>query len=190
MIRQVIAVLAFGALPLAASAQFINNVKVEPAEIKAGETAKITVNFDVESTINCGMRINWGDGSNTDYKINQKKDVPLVATKTYAKAGQYTVTAEPKSQGILSGCGRQNQSASLKVAEVVAQAPAAAAVAKAAGPICPADWTLDAKSVNRRSGAYTCRAKPGTKLPDARVACAGDLSYFENARGGRLGCRP
>jgi hypothetical protein len=201
MLRRIAVAVAVMGLPVIASAQFISGVKIEPAEVKVGEPVKITVNFDDTGTPNCGMRINWGDGTSTqDVKINQKKDIPYVTTRNYGKAGTFTVTAEPKTQGIMSGCGRTNHTATVKVNEVVAQAaavPAKAAApaakaepAKAAGPSCPTDWALDAKSVNKRTGAYTCTAKAGTKLPETRLSCPGDLSYYENSKTGRLGCRP
>jgi hypothetical protein len=63
----------------------------------------------------------------------------------------------------------------------------AAAPAVAAGPICPGGWTLDKKSVSKKTGAYTCRAKKGTSLPKDKLACGGKLFYFEGATA--LGCR-
>ncbi len=176
-----------GMLPLSVSAQFINSVNLDPAQAKAGEPVKVTVNFDVQGGVNCGMRLNWGDGSSMNFKINQAKDVPLVTTKTYAKAGDYTIVAEPKTQGMSAGCGRENKSAVLKVA---AAASADKAEKMSSGPSCPVGWSLDKKSVNKKTGAYTCSAKPGTKLPEARVSCPGNLSYFENTKAARLGCKP
>lgn len=187
--KRSLAILALaGMLPFAASAQFINSVTLDPVQAKAGEPVKVTVNFDVQGGVNCGLRVNWGDGSSMDFKINQAKDVPLVTTRTYAKAGDYTIVAEPKTQGMSAGCGRANKSAVLKVAAAAAgteKTPTAAAA-----PSCPAGWTLDKKSVSKKTGAYTCNAKPGTKLPEARISCPGSLGYFENAKTGRLGCRP
>jgi hypothetical protein len=56
-------------------------------------------------------------------------------------------------------------------------------------PACPEGWRLDPKSVNRKTGAYTCTAKAGTKPPAAKLECPGDTGYFENAKRGQLGCR-
>jgi hypothetical protein len=186
--KRSLAILALaGMLPFAASAQFINSVTLDPAQAKAGEPVKVTVNFDVQGGVNCGMRINWGDGTSMDFKINQAKDVPLITSRTYAKAGDYTIVAEPKTQGLSAGCGRDNKSAALKVAAAaVAEKPAKAA----SGPSCPAGWNLDKKSVSKKTGAYSCTAKPGTKLPETRLSCPGNLGYYENAKAGRLGCRP
>ena len=60
----------------------------------------------------------------------------------------------------------------------------------AAGPACPEGWKLNAKSVVRKTGAYTCTAKAGTAVPDKKPACPGELTYFENGKKGLLGCRP
>jgi len=189
MSKRVLAATIALLLPLPAAAQILSGVKVEPAQIKAGETVKITASIDVTGGINCGLRLHYGDGTTQDFKINQTKDVPLVVTRAYAQGGDFTVMAEPKTQGLTAKCGGRNQSAMLKVSAPPAAA-AKAGAKPAAGPQCPQGWTLAAKSVSKKTGAFTCTAKPGTKLPDARVSCPGDLGYFENAKKGQLGCRP
>lgn len=199
MIRRSIAMVSLAVLPLAAWGQLVANLKLEPDSVKPGENVKISVNFDVTGGINCGLRVHFGDGNTQDFKINQVKDVPLVVNRQYAQAGEYRVKAEPKTIGMVGKCGGKNQESLLKV--VAPQPPvatkpapaadkAAAAATKAAASPCPAEWTLVAKSVNRKTGAFTCTAKPGTKLPETRLACPGDLGYFENATKRQLGCRP
>ena len=69
-------------------------------------------------------------------------------------------------------------------------APAPAGAAAAAAPSCPEGWKLNAKSVNKKSGAYTCTAKAGTAAPASHAACPGSLSYFENSKKGQLGSKP
>jgi hypothetical protein len=185
----------------AVSAQTLSAVKVDSAAVKVGDTVKATAMLDVEgNTINCGMRINWGDGAVSDNKINQAQDVPMVATHQYAKPGTYTVMAEPKRVGSVLKCAGKNQSVNVVVAAPapapVAAAPAAAAPAAAApvaaakaGDTCPAGWKLAKPGVNKKTKSFTCTAKANTKLPDDKVACPGDLTYFENAKKGQLGCR-
>ena len=56
-------------------------------------------------------------------------------------------------------------------------------------PQCPPGWALDAKSMVKKSGAFTCRAKAGTAAPEGKLACPGELGYFENRKKGQLGCR-
>lgn len=202
MIKKTLLAAALGvALPAVAYAQFVTGIKLEPAQIQAGQDTRITVSFD-KPMPNCGLRLHFGDGVTQDYKINQAKDVPLVVTHKYAQAGDFRVMAEPKTQGLVGACGHKNTEVFLKVAAAAAAAPAAAPAAPAkaaaapakaapaakAAPECPSGWTLDKASV-RKNGAYTCKAKAGTALPQARAACPGDLTYFENEKKGVLGCR-
>ena len=173
----------------AAAAQTLAGIKLEPAGAKVGEPVTITGSFTNADSPNCNVRLHFGDGQTQDFKINQLKDVPLVATRSYAKAGQYQVMLEPKTALPTLKCVGNNQTAMLTVA---APMPAAAPMAKlaAAAPSCPEGWKLDAKSINKKSGAFTCTARIGTPLPLARLECPGPLGYFENKSRGQLGCRP
>jgi len=201
MTRQSLAFVLAALLPTAAWSQLLANVKVEPALATPGEAVRITVHFDVSGGVNCGLRLHFGDGQTQDFKINQAKDVPLVVTRQYAQPGELRIVAEGKTQGLVSKCGGKNQETTLKVsAPVSAPAPVTATAAapavsaraapKTAGPQCPPDWTLEAKSVNKKTGAFTCSAKAGTKLPEGKLTCPGELGYFENAAKRQLGCRP
>ena len=175
------------AATLPASAQLLSSLAAEPAQAKAGEPVKFTLNFDVMSGTNCGVHMHWGDGQNQTFKINQAKDVPLVTTHTYAKPGTYKVVAEGKRVEATLKCGGKNQEATVTVAPGATAAPGG----KPAEPaVCPEGWTLAKPGVNKKTGAYTCSAKPGTALPTARATCPGDLSYFENAKKAQLGCKP
>lgn len=124
--------IAIAALALSsgfASAQMLSGASLDRSTIKAGDKVTLTAQLDVMSGTNCGLRVHWGDGAQQDFKINQAKDVPLVATHTYAKAGSYKVKVEPKTQGMTTmKCGGKNQEAALTV---TAAAPAAKPKAKA-----------------------------------------------------------
>jgi hypothetical protein len=182
--KTLVLALAAALAPAGLLAQTLSKVTVEPAEAKAGEPVKITVAFTEADNPNCNMRLHFGDGSNRDFKINQAKDMPVVVSYTYAKAGEYRLRAEGKTALPRLKCLGADQRAVLKVV-----APMAAATAKS-GPTCPEGWKLDAKSVVKKSGAYTCTAKPGTAAPASKLACPAPLGYFENASKGQLGCRP
>jgi hypothetical protein len=184
----------------AVSAQTLTGVKVDNAALTVGGTVKATAEIDVkDNVINCGMRINWGDGTFAENKINQAQDVPMVATHQYAKPGKYEVMAEGHRVGSLLKCAGKNQITVVTVTApaVAAAAPAAAPAAAAAVPVakaaaastCPAGWKLAKPGVSKKNKSFTCTAKPNTKLPDDKVACPGDLTYFENAKKGQLGCR-
>ena len=167
-----------------ANAQALSGVKVDPAVAKPGQAVKITATFDSAGNPNCNLRIEFGDGKQQNFKINQAKDVPLVTTHTYAKAGSYKVQVLPRTAMPVLKCQGADQSAMVKV-----EAPAPVAKVAAAAPACPGGWTLDAKSFNKKSGAFTCTAKAGTAPPSGKLDCQGKLGYFENKSKGQLGCR-
>lgn len=191
--------LVFVALVLLAgtvSAQTLKGIKVDVAQAQVGQTVTATVALESSGAPNCGLRVRWGDGAVTERKINDAKEIPFVTTHVYTKAGDYTVVADPGRVGGSLGCVGKNANAMVKVVAPppppVAAAPAAGASApKAAmGPTCPDGWKLDAKSVVKKTGAYTCTAKAGTAVPDKKPVCPGDLSNFENSKKGLFGCKP
>jgi hypothetical protein len=194
----------FGLLAFGAQAQTLNGIKVEPANAKAGEAVKITATFDPNETPNCGLRIHFGDGQVEKVRINKASEIPYVISRTYAKAGSYKVEAEPAGTGHILKCSGKRQSAMLTVVAPVpvaaapmpapaAPAAPAASAAKAmpAKPVspCPEGWTLSKSGVNAKTKAFSCTAKPGTKIPEPKIACPGDLTYSENSKKGLLGCR-
>lgn len=194
LVRALCASAAIGAAA-AAGAQTLLDAKVEPASVLSGRPVTLTANFGNADSPNCGVRVHWGDGQQMDLKINQAKDVPLVAQHSYAKPGSYTVMVEPKTQGLSMKCVGTNQRVAVTVTAPpppqAASGPAKAAAAGAPkGPGCGAPWKLDAKSVNRKTGAYTCNAKAGTAAPSPEPQCPGALTYFHNAKRGQYGCRP
>ena len=74
----------------------------------------------------------------------------------------------------------------------VATASVAAPSAAAAAPkptLCPDGWTLVKPGQNAKTKAFSCSAKAGAKIPEPRLNCPGDLTYFENIKKGQLGCR-
>jgi hypothetical protein len=170
---------------MAAPAQTLKSVRVEPANAAPGQSVTITTTFDVAQSMNCSVKIHFGDGQSTGARINQEKDASLVLTHAYAKPGKYTVKVEPKTDLPVMKCLGKNQTALVRV---MATEPVAAPAP--AGPACPEGWKLDAKSVNKRTGTFTCRARAGTAAPATKLACPGQLGYYENAKTGQLGCRP
>ena len=189
--------LAIRALALAASgasAQTLKDIKLDTAQIQVGQTVTATVGLDSPNAPNCGLRVRWGDGAVTERRINSAAEVPFKTTHTYTKAGDYTVVADPGKVGGSLGCIGKNASAMVKVVAPPPPPPpkpaaAASAAMVASGPTCPDGWKLDAKSVNKKTGAYTCTAKAGTAVPEKRPVCPGDLTYTENSKKGMLGCK-
>lgn len=172
-------------IPALAGAQALSGIKLDPPVAKVGEPVTITGVFDSAGNPNCNLRVEYGDGKNENFKINQEKDVPLVTKHTYAKPGTYKVSVLPRTKLPMIKCMGADQTAVLKVE---AAAPAAKVAAAPATP-CPDGWKLDARSVNKKTGAFTCTAKAGTALPPTKLACPAPLGYFENKSKGQLGCR-
>ena len=180
------------AIATGASAQTLTGVKLDPAQGTAGQNVTAAISLDVENNANCGLKVHWGDGATQDIKVTDKAAIPYKATHAYAKGGDYQVMIEPKRVTSHLKCSGKNVTAAYKVvAAPVAAAPAgAASAAVKAGPTCPEGWKLDAKSVNKKTGAYGCTAKAGTALPEKKPVCSGDLTYSENSKKGMLGCKP
>ena len=184
-----ISVLCLSLLCGAAFAQTLVSVKVDKPQVMAGQAVQASVAFDVENSVNCGIRFDWGDGSGEDIKVEDAQKIPLVMNHTYSKAGDYTVAVTPKKVTSRLGCLGKAQSAMVKVSAPAAAAAAAAPAAVAATSACPTGWTLNAKSVNKKTKAFSCTAKPGTAAPEKKLACEGSTGYFENVKKGVIGCQ-
>jgi hypothetical protein len=188
-------------LAMGAQAQTLSGLKIEPAAPKVGEAVKITLDFTNADAPNCGVKIMTGDGRTEEAKINQAKDVPYVLTHTFTRAGSFTVIAEPKRSGAALKCAGKNINkvvtvAALPVAAAAPAAPAAVTPPAAAAPaatkptsLCPEGWTLAKPGQNAKTKAFSCTAKPGTKIPEPKITCPGDLTYSENSKKGQIACR-
>ncbi len=181
------------ALASPAAAQLLSGLSVEPVQIKAGEQARATINLDVMSGTNCGVRLHWGDGQTMDIKISNAKDIPFVATHAYAKPGNYELMVEPAGVAAKPKCGGRTQKAQVMVAALpattVANPAVSATPAIKPARTCPVGWALGKTGVNKKTQAFTCSAPTNTAVPQPRLVCPGDLTYFENSKRGQLGCR-
>ena len=190
-----LAILALALVAGGVSAQTLKDIKLDVAQAQVGQAVTATVGLDSATAPNCGLRVRWGDGAVTERRINSAAEMPFKATHTYAKPGDYTVVADPGKVGGSLGCVGKKASAMVKVVAPPPPPPpkpvaAASAAMAASGPSCPDGWKLDAKSVNKKTGAYSCTAKAGTAVPEKRPVCPGDLTYTENSKRGMLGCKP
>ena len=181
-----VSVLCLSMLCSAAFAQTLAGVKVDKAQVVTGQPVQASVAFDVASSVNCGIRFDWGDGTGEDIKVEDAQKIPLVMNHTYAKAGDYTVSVKPKKVTSRLGCLGKAQSAMVKV---TAPATVAAAPVPTVSNACPAGWALNIKSVNKKTMAFSCNAKPGTAVPEKKLACEGSTGYFENVKKGVIGCQ-
>ena len=172
----------------------ITGVKVEPASGTVGAAVKVTVAGDNEGI--CGLRVEYGNGDVDVTKMNAgKDDFPRSFSKVYNKAGTYTIIAKGGREGSTFGCvGETKATVTIAEAPKPAEAPAAASASAAAAkagatPSCPDGYALNAKSVNRKSGAFSCAAKKGATKPEKAMDCPAGTEYFANTKGSSLGCR-
>jgi hypothetical protein len=172
----------------------ISDVKVEPANAVVGAQVKVTVSGADEG--NCGLRVEYGNGDADVTKMSAGKDnFPRSFTKTYNKAGTYTVIAKGGKEGSTFGCPGE-----VKTTVTIAEAPKpvaaasagggakpAAGVAAAPAPVCPEAYNLDKKSVNKKTGAFACYATKGAKKPEKMIDCPDGTESYATAKS--AGCR-
>jgi len=174
-----------GLAAIPAFAQTLTDVKFDPPQPVVGQSVTAVVTLEMGDTAFCGVRLDWGDGSTSDIKVEDKSTPTYPVSHVYTQPGNYRTMAEGTKVTSHLGCLGKNVVRMLAVA-----LPRPAVRPAAAGGTCPEGWALDKKSVNKKTGAYTCTTRPGTPLPLTNPTCPGDLSYFENVKKGQLGCRP
>lgn len=163
----------------------VTDVRAEPSTIVAGSQAKITVEGEDENV--CGLRVEYGTGDVDVTKMAIGRDnFPRSFMHTYAQPGTYTIIAKGGRDGHTLGCLGNAKT----TITVTAPPPGAIAAGAAPYPVCPDGYRLDKRSVNRRTGAFTCGAVvKGAQLPQSGLACPAGTAYFTNTRGNLLGCR-
>ena len=140
--------------------------------------ARFTVSGQVSETNDCGIWVNYGDEDSPDTRTISTKDgmFPREFTHTYARTGQFTVTAKGARVKQIAGCAGQ-------AATSVTVVDAPVGRRRAAANSCPDGWQLQKESFNRESGAFAC----APSYPEARMDCGPGLRYFE--RDNLIGCR-
>ena len=153
-------------------------------------TVKFTIGGSSDDRDNCGFWVDYGDGSNPDTRILTKGEglFPRVMEHTFTKAGSFTVKVTGQRVKVTLGCNGEASSVINVVAPAAAAAadkgaPAKAAAATPLAPSCPDGWQVQAKSVDKKSGAFAC----GPKMPEKKMQCGPGLAYYETASA--VGCR-
>ena len=163
----------------------IGAVKLEPNPVRAGQEVKITISAEGEAPALCGMVVHFDDGSEShQVKIDGKQNkFPVTISKTYAKAGTYTVTADGRKIASKFPCNGKT------TAKLVVEAPPAAAkpAMAAAGAACPEGYKMSGKM--GKAGDFTCKGGKGVAAPTTVLVCADGLEYFANDKSKQLGCR-
>lgn len=187
-IRTIAALILAGSGTLAMAGN-ISGVKVEPANSQVGAQVKVTVTGEDEGI--CGLRVEYGNGDVDVTKMSKDKDnFPRSFNKSYNKAGTYTIIAKGGRDGSAFGCTGEAKTQVVIAEAPKAAAPAAAPAVAAAAPACPEGYALNEKSVNKKTGAFSCAAKKDAKKPEKALECpAGTEYYASNAKATTLGCR-
>jgi hypothetical protein len=191
--KQVIPVtLTLFALGLAApvwAAGTITKIEASPtnAVLQGGKAVvKFTVSGSAEESDNCGIWIDYGDGSGPDTRTISKSDgfFPRTFEHAFNKTGGFSVKAKGQRVKQTFGCNGE-ASAFVTVTAAAAGDKKAAAPAKAvaAAPACPEGWQLVPKSYSAKSGEFACSAKP----PASKIDCGPGLVYYDKS--GTIGCR-
>lgn len=164
-----------------AHAEGISSVKIDSSSAKAGQEVKITVTAEGDGIQFCGLRIEFGDGENSDIKIaSSEKQFPVTVSKTYAKPGNYTIKARGKTVTTHARCP-----GSAEATISIAAATALLGAAPITGPTCPEGYALQGKP--GKAGDFTCKAGKAAKKPEKVMDCGDKLEYFQTRTA--LGCR-
>lgn len=181
------AFLAGGAGAGAALAADISRIEPSAANVTL-DGGKAVVRFAVSGTAassdRCGYFVEYGDGKAGDSRVidNENGRFTRQHERIFNSPGTYTVRASGRNVKTTAGC---NGAASATVTVLAAAVPTRAerrAERRAAAPACPEGWMLNEKSVNWRTGAFSCAPKPTGQL-----VCGDGLRYY--ARDGIIGCR-
>ena len=76
MKKLLISLVLIGA-PLLASAQELQSLKVVPSSTAVGQEVLLTATFDISKAMNCNVRVEFGDGAQQNFVVNQEKDATL-----------------------------------------------------------------------------------------------------------------
>ena len=179
------AALALAFAPAAWAANTVTRIVPEADRVVLVD-GKATVRFMVSGQVaddgDCGIWIDYGDQGSPDTRIIGRNAgmFPREFEHTFARAGQFTVTARGERVKQTFGCGGQ---ASTRVT-VIEQVQGRGRGRGAAVASCPDGWQLREGSFNAATGAFTC----APSYPRERIECGPGLRYFE--RDSLIGCRP
>lgn len=177
----------------------IESIKIEPSGIKAGSSVTITVTGDETQGSNCGFRINYGDGDGLDIKVVNRDQFPRTFTKTYARPGAYTVSAEGKKVTSHFACsGGAKATLVVEALPAPAPAPAPAAITPTPAPApavkpgaktignCPAGYQA---SYVAADGSYACKPPVGAVASAPNLVCPAGYAG-SRVTDGSVQCKP
>ena len=172
-----------GSIGAALAAADISMIQANPATaaLEGGKaTVNVVVSGSASSSDRCGYFVEYGDGAAGDSRVIERENGNFTRPheRVFRTPGTYTIKASGKSVKTTGPC---RGSTSVTVTILPEPARAARRTGNAV-PACPEGWSLNEKSVNWRTGAFTCTPKA-----PAELVCGEGLRYFE--RDGLIGCR-
>jgi hypothetical protein len=186
--RLVAAAFIAGATGLASAAD-ISMVQGSATNVTLDRSGNAVVRFNVSGSANsndhCGYFVEYGDGAAGDSRVIERENGQFSRAheRTFTKPGTYTIKASGRMVKTTAPCAGAATTQLTVVAGNYGAKPTQTSQAQTqAKPTCPEGWALNEKSVNWRTGAFTCSAKPAVAFE-----CPQGLRYFE--RDGVIGCR-
>lgn len=86
-----------------------------PSTAIAGDSVRMTIKATKDGTSACGLSIDFGDGTNQQFKVNvENTKMPISVDHAYKKPGKYTVKASGKKITTHHSC-KGNSSAIITV---------------------------------------------------------------------------
>ena len=149
--------------------------------LEGGQAAiRFAVSGSANSRDHCGYFVEYGDGAAGDSRIidNENGGFSRPHERVFNRPGTYTVRASGRNVKTTGPC---NGAATTSVTILAAAAPERVS-RRGAAPTCPEGWALNERSVNWRTGAFSCTAKA-----EVQLVCPDGLVYYE--RDGIIGCR-
>ncbi|MEO8144801.1 MAG: hypothetical protein ABI654_11365 [Betaproteobacteria bacterium] len=143
-------------------------------------TVRFAVSGSAASNDHCGYFVEYSDGMAGDSRVidNENGGFSRPHERIFNRPGTYTVRASGRNVKTTGPC---NGAATTTVTILAAAAPGPVS-RRGAAPTCPEGWALNERTVNWRTGAFSCTAKP-----EVQLVCPDGLVYYE--RDGIIGCR-
>jgi hypothetical protein len=155
----------------------VTGIETNRTMIAAEEPTDIVVNGS--GVANCGIAIDFGDGTRSSHVVSEASPFPLHTPHTYAKMGEFTVRVSGAASGSTPACegvidaGIHVSPAGSKVEMITLTVNS-----------CPEGWKL-AGEVNPDK-SFRCLPIENASAPTNLIHCTEGMKYF--AKGGHIGC--
>jgi hypothetical protein len=164
------------ASPQASPANRITGIETNRDMIAAESPTEIVINGTV--IVNCGLVVDFGDGTKSNNVASASSPFPLRLTHTYPKIDDVVVRVTGAGEGAAPPCAGMVEAA-------VHVSPAGSKIeyiTLSSG--CPEGWLL--KGTVNADKSFRCAPIPDASAPTNLIHCIDGMKYF--ARDGHVGC--